>query len=91
MYHFDDENSGISGAFEIENEDNEYEYFVKYFYEYMMTTIVDETNRYHEYSAENDSARKRKPWVPTNVNEMYSFLAIILSMPHIKKHKTSDY
>ncbi|CAK9803074.1 PiggyBac transposable element-derived protein 4 [Anthophora quadrimaculata] len=91
MYHFDDKNFGISGAFEIENKDNEYEYFIKYFDEHMITTIVDETNTYHECSAENDPAPKRKPWVPTNVNEMYSFLAIILSMPHIKKHKISDY
>ncbi|CAK9796194.1 hypothetical protein ANTQUA_LOCUS660 [Anthophora quadrimaculata] len=44
MYHFDDKNSGISGAFEIENKDNEYKYFIKYLDEHMMTTIVDETN-----------------------------------------------
>lgn len=91
MYHFDDKNSGISEAFVIENEYKEYEYFVNYLDEHMKTTIVDETNRYHEYSAEDVSAPKSKPWVPTNVNEMYCFFAIILSMPHIKKHKILDY
>lgn len=72
VYNFDDGNSGIADAFNIDDEDDEYVYFIKYFEEQTMTTIVDETNKYYNFNKESKPPQKSTPWVRTNLNEIFS-------------------
>jgi hypothetical protein len=52
--------------------------------------IVKETNRYHANSARINSSHAA-PWSDTTFNEMYTFLATVMLMPHMKKSRIRDY
>ena len=88
-YHFDNNNSGL--AFEINENATAYEYFITYFDEEIMRTIVNNTNAYFQYCNIEENTTKRRGWHDVSVNEMYSFLALILLMPHVKKHEIQVY
>lgn len=93
-YDFKGVNSGITDKFIIEDDSEEYDYFVNYFDKELMTYIVNETNKYFQFCVENYNIQpqsKSKPWVNTTKDEMYTFFALLILMPHVKKHSIKDY
>ncbi|CAF2645478.1 unnamed protein product [Rotaria sp. Silwood2] len=52
--------------------------------------IVDETNRFRRSSAHIGQSHAA-PWIDATTNEMYTFLATVMLMPHLKKNRIRDY
>ncbi|CAF2621920.1 unnamed protein product [Rotaria sp. Silwood2] len=52
--------------------------------------IVKETNRYQANSAEINSSHAA-PWADTTTNEIYTFLATVMLIPHMKTNRIHDY
>ena len=52
--------------------------------------IVDETNRFHR-NAVHIGQSHAVPWIYATTNEMYTFLATVMLMPHLKKNRIRDY
>lgn len=59
-----------------------------------MEKIVQETNSYNDFLMQTKTfplySRIRK-WVPTNIDEMYVFLGMVMAMAHVKKNRMKDY
>lgn len=89
-YDFDNATSGISPLFDIMDTSEECEYFMKFFDEELMQFIANETNKYYKYCATKESV-KSKRWIDTTVIELYVFFALVMLMPHIKKHRIKEY
>ena len=55
-----------------------------------MDVLVKETNRYQEFCSSHDiglqPSPKMRQWTPVDVGELYVFFALLLLMPHVKKH-----
>jgi len=63
-------------------------YFEAFMSEFVLGKVVFETNRYAEqYLKKEDIAPKSrmKHWKPTNIEELYVFLATSMLMAHNKK------
>ena len=103
IHDFDASSSGITPAFPVRPDGAELEYFEAFFDDEVMTKIVDETNIQHDYlvgqsSDESESGRediahhsRLRTWMNTTVRELFVFFALIILMPHSKKHVISDY
>ncbi|KAK4322385.1 hypothetical protein Pmani_006868 [Petrolisthes manimaculis] len=96
IHPFDNSASGVTFAFPVESDGSEIEYFEAYFDE-VMGKIAEETNRQHAYLLEHTQEEnvlpdsRRNNWYNTTIRELYSFLALIIVMPHSKRHLLNDY
>ena len=91
---FENQNDGITDAFTVTLDSLEREYFEAYFDDELMNILVLETNRYHQFCVNEGRAAtgsKQKPYTHVTVSELYSFFALTLLMPHVKKPVLHDY
>lgn len=58
-----------------------------------MELIATETNKYYDYlECQGHSEHSRiKRWRPIEYKEIYSYFAVALLMPHVKKNKLNSY
>ena len=103
IHNFDASSSGIIPAFPVRPDGGELEYFEAFFDDEMMTKIVDETNIQHDYLVGQSSDKSElgredithhsrlRISMNTTVRELFVFFALIMLMPHSKKHVISDY
>lgn len=68
------------------------EIFELFFTQDIMETIVEQTNIFGNnlYSVMPTTSHMKK-WHPTDIQEMYVFLAVTFLMPQVKKQRLSDY
>ena len=79
VYNFDNADAGVTDLFDVADDAEEYDYFVKFFDIELLQTIVDKTNRYFEFCTRGEddaSSYIKKRWINTTTDEMYSFLAL---------------
>ena len=88
-FEFDNTRSGISPFFDVRDDSEECDYFLKFFDEELMQHIADETNKYYNY-CESTGSKKSKKWINTTVGELYTFFALVMLMPHVNKHSIKD-
>ncbi|XP_039297109.1 piggyBac transposable element-derived protein 4-like [Nilaparvata lugens] len=94
LFDFDDTNSGIDHNLGLSADSTESDCFKVLFDSDLVTHIVEETNRYCEQYKSSTVLKKKSKlhkWYDTVLEEIYTFLAIIMLMPHNKKNKIMDY
>ena len=64
------------------------ELFQLFFSKSVVTTLVDNTNKFAENRL---SAGKNFRWVPVSVNELYTFISIVIYMGLVKAKTLADY
>lgn len=91
VYQFDNTNSGCT----IDNlgeEPSILTIFELFFPDEFVQKIVDQIHLYYDFLDKNLTDKSRlKNWKPTNVSEIYMFLAISLLMAQIKKNRITEY
>ena len=93
-YRFDERNCGVMNVDNIlDDESKPFDYFCLLFDEEILQHIVNETNKYYALMLPllRDRIGKMRKWHNVDVGEMYSFFALLMLMPHIKKHAVRDY
>ena len=101
---FDNRNSGIQDSFPVVDDDaEELEYFEAFFDNEVMDLICEQTNLFHETTAQADnpddpddpdtssSRSKRRKWTNVTKEEFFVFLALMMLMTHVKKAVLQDY
>ncbi|XP_050295136.1 piggyBac transposable element-derived protein 4-like [Anthonomus grandis grandis] len=68
-------------------------YFEFFFTQELVEQIAAETNKYYDYLLLQDQSEhsRIKRWRPVEYKEMYSYFAVALLMPHVKKNKLNYY
>ena len=84
LFHFDSSSCGLSSTIINLALETPLDFFELFFDPKLFEMIVDETNRFHRYSARIGPSHAA-PWTDTTTNEMYTFLATVMLMPHLKK------
>ena len=94
-YVFDDAQSGFAQIVkDLPHNAPVIDYFKLFFDDALMSVIVEETNRFFEYSVDVPSSPQFstvRRWKDTDIAEMYTFLALTVLMPSVKKHAIRDY
>ena len=88
------EDSGVSEAVTFTEYSPELDFFLEFFDYRIMDNIVREMDRYHTHLIQTKIFKPHSrifKWTPTNRDEMYVFLSIVMSMNHVKKHNMKDY
>lgn len=70
------------------------DYFQIFFPESLMSFVVQETNKYHDYLVNNQTNMTNSRinvWFNSQIDEMYCFLATTLLMSRLKKNSYSEY
>ncbi|KAK3861570.1 hypothetical protein Pcinc_032482 [Petrolisthes cinctipes] len=92
---FDMTDDGIQPAFPVHAGQYYVDYFLAFMDDGVVQRICDETNRYQEQCAPEGlgpvGSQKMKYWVKVTIQEMYIFLALMLLMPHVRRHDLEDY
>jgi len=84
LFSFDSSSCGLSSTIKNLALETSLDFFELFFDRRLLETIVKETNRFHANSAWT-SYSHTAPWIDTTINEMYTFLATVMLMPHSKK------
>ncbi|XP_050710367.1 piggyBac transposable element-derived protein 4-like [Eriocheir sinensis] len=82
---------GITDAFKLPETPAECDYFLAYFDNDLVDLIVRETNRYFHQTIEDKTEEERKAWKDVTREELLTFIAITLLMPHSRKSVLDDY
>ena len=90
LFSFNSSGCGLSSNVKNLTLETPLDFFELLFSSNLIDMIVKETNRYHANSARINSSHAA-PWSDTTINEMYSFLATVMLMPHMKKSRIRDY
>ncbi|CAF1141189.1 unnamed protein product [Rotaria sordida] len=90
LFSFDSSSCELSSTIKNLALETPLDFFKLFFDRRLLETIVKETNRFHANSAWT-SYRRTAPWIDTTINEMYTFLATVMLMPHSKKNRICDY
>ena len=72
--------------------DTPLDFFELLFDEKMIDTIVEQTNKYHDFSTNDtthNTASHQAKWILTNRSEIYTFLATVMLMAVAKKIRSS--
>lgn len=94
IHDFDTNIAGVTNEWPHGRDAQESDYFEAYFGPDVMQLIVSETNKYYAYMMEHADYTPQSRvhrWSDTNADEMYVFFALLLLMPHCKKHVVTDY
>ncbi|CAF4501096.1 unnamed protein product, partial [Rotaria sp. Silwood2] len=81
LFHFDEQNSGVSLDIHAMKSDTPLDFFELFFDEKMIDLIVQETNKYQDIFTNNTThktASHQAKWTQTNRSEMYTFLATVM-------------
>ncbi|XP_046398242.1 piggyBac transposable element-derived protein 4-like [Ischnura elegans] len=92
IHNFDSSSSGCKAALSASSPIRSF--FEVFFSTDLVTLISEETNRFFEYTMEISSevtVSRIKTWRYTTPEEIYSFLAITLLMPRVKKLSLHEY
>ena len=84
-----DEGAGFTDDFLPTKNSKELDYFLAYFNKAIMSIILRETNAFYRCCVSQGFVKdtsKQKPFVDVTVEELYSFLALVLQC-HIPKNK----
>ena len=90
LFSFDSSDCGLSSRIKNLTLETPLDFFELFFDRKLLEIIVKETNRFHA-NFSRASYSHTKPWVDTTINEMYTFLATVMLMPHSKKNRICDY
>ncbi|CAF0987348.1 unnamed protein product [Rotaria sordida] len=90
LFSFDSSSCELSFTIKNLALETPFDFFKLFFDRRLLETIVKETNRFHANSAWTSYSRTA-PWIDTTINEMYTFLATVMLMPHSKKNRICDY
>lgn len=92
-YNFDNRNCGITDEAWLGDDSDELAYFLLFFNNELVTEIVEQTNKYftHIYNITETPNPMLHSWHDATVNEMYTFIGLLLLMPHVKKNSINDY
>ena len=93
LFHFNEQTSGASSTISAMKSDT-LDFFELLFDEKMIDTIVEQTNKYHDFytnDTTHNTVSHQAKWIPTNRSEIYTFLATIMLMAVTKKNKILDY
>lgn len=94
LFHFDEQTSGVSSNISAMKSDAPLDFFELLFDEKMIATIVEQANKYHDFSTNDtihNTVAHQAKWIPTNRSEIYTFLATIMLMAVTKKNRILDY
>ena len=99
QFDFDGQNAGITEDFPVtdEEQDKEMNYFLAFFDSEIMDFLAARTNMFyiwHTQRAANRPTPRRghmANYHDTSVQELYVFFALMMLMPHIRKHVLKDY
>ena len=91
IHEFDSTNCGCKIEGTVEN--SALKYFEFFFTQELVELIATETNKYYGYlESQGHSEHSRiKRWRPVEYKEMYSYFAVALLMPHVRKNKLNSY
>jgi hypothetical protein len=90
LFTFDPSDCGLSSRIKNLTLETPLDFFELLFDRKLLGIIVKETNRFHaNYSRASHS--HSAPWIDTTIDEMYTFLATVMLMPHTKKNRICDY
>lgn len=70
---------------------NELEYYKLFIDKEVITILVNQSNTYAEQIISKKVSKVLNNWAPTNIEEMYRFLGVLLWMGLDKKPKLADY
>nr|XP_045612925.1 piggyBac transposable element-derived protein 4-like [Procambarus clarkii]XP_045612926.1 piggyBac transposable element-derived protein 4-like [Procambarus clarkii]XP_045612927.1 piggyBac transposable element-derived protein 4-like [Procambarus clarkii] len=93
-YTFDESNVGMNTSITFDDECLELSIFTKFINESLIDRVVEHTNSYFESLAANNDflpTSRMKRWKPTNRDEIYILLAVLMLMAHGKKPSLTDY
>jgi hypothetical protein len=90
LFNFDSSDCGLSSRIKNLTLETPLDFFELFFDRKLLEIIVKETNRFHA-NFSRASHSHTAPWVDTTINEMYTFLATVMLMPHSKKNRICDY
>ncbi|CAF3014252.1 unnamed protein product [Rotaria sp. Silwood2] len=90
LFNFDSRSCGLSSKIKNLTLETPLDFFELFFDRRLLEIIVKETNRFHA-NFSRTSYSHTIPWVDTTINEMYTFLATVMLMPHSKKNCICDY
>ena len=90
LFSFDSGGCGLSSTIKNFTLETPLDFFELFFDRKLLELIVKETNRFHANSAPTSDSHTA-PWIDTITNEMHTFLATVMLMPHSKKNHICDY
>ena len=90
LFSFDSSSCGLSSTIKNLTLETPLDFFELFFDRKLLEMMVKEINRFHTNS-ERTSYSHTAPWIDTTINEMYTFLAMVMLMPHSKKNRICDY
>lgn len=91
---FDNTHSGLTGELVLPDNPTESDVFKLLFDSDLVEHIATESDKYHTYITNRFDVKKKSKlnqWVKPTVSEIYTFLAVILLMPHTAKNRVKDY
>ena len=89
-----DEGAGFTADFLPTKHSKVLDYFLAYLDEEIIIIILKEANAFYRYCVFQGLVKdisEQKPFVDVTVEELYSFLALVLAMPHTKKQVMCKY
>ncbi|KAJ8932841.1 hypothetical protein NQ314_014400 [Rhamnusium bicolor] len=92
LHEFDNEKSGVQ--LQLTQSPSPLDIFESFFTNDFTQKIVDETNRYHDYTiteSEIPNASRHNQWKNTDLNEFFVFLGLSLLMPLVYIQRLNDY
>lgn len=91
---FDREEAGVTDDFPCDESSREADYFSAFIEGAIMDLLVEQTNLFYHQNKDNDPALaspKMRSWTDVTAVDFYVFFALMLLMPHVKKHLLKDY
>jgi len=86
LFSFDSSGCGLSSSIKSLPLETPLDFFELFFDPKLLEMIVVQTNRSHANYARTGLSHTA-PWINTITNEMYTFLATVMLMPHPKKKR----